>query len=271
VQFSEYEYRLDADGEMYIIATAESEMKNYVPANSPDLILIEALNIGKMLVERRDTITIKVAILDFYRHFGSLGFMTAVPLSLDFLEKKNVLLGDNPLTSKDTMETQKFINLFTPFGYTPDSRIRRLNEFFLHRPKVYDIIFTRSYAEKLDWVTEYFKDLYMHFGACYYIDNAEHSHLVTEYAKRIEGKAFPGIGYRFYYKAGQPLSLDYDFPALKSVVDVAYSFAVTAEPCPLKLCKDCDRVFFVNNQRTEFCTVQCRNKYNTRKFRAKGE
>jgi hypothetical protein len=65
------------------------------------------------------------------------------------------------------------------------------------------------------------------------------------------------------------LSLDYDFPALKSVIDVAYSFAVTTEPSPLKLCKDCGKVFFVNNQRTEFCTVQCRNKFNTRKFRAK--
>jgi hypothetical protein len=255
---------------VYIIPTAESEMKNYVPANIPDLILADCLNIGKMLADKKDMITVKATILDYYRHYGSLGFMTAVPLSLNFLDKKSVLLGDNPLTNKDTMETQKYISLFTPLGYTPDSRMRRFNDMFLDRPKVYDIVFTRSYAEKLDWVTQYFMGLYLHFHACYYINDIDHSDYTTDYARRIEQMRFPGIGYHFYYKAGQPLSLDYDFPALKSVIDVAYSFAVTTEPSPLKLCKDCGKVFFVNNQRTEFCTVQCRNKFNTRKFRSKG-
>ena len=269
VHFTEYEYRLDADGEVYIIPAAESELKNYVPANIPDLILIDSLNIGKMLVERKDMVTVKAAILDFCRHYGLLGLMTAFPLSLDFLEKKSVLLGDNILTNRDTMETQKYMVLFTPFGEIPDKRTRKLNRLFLDRPKVFDTVFSRGYAEKLDWVTQYFKDLYMHFGACYYINDCEHSHLVTEYSKRIANKRFPGVGYHFYYKAGQPLSLDYDFPSLKSVIDTAYSFAVTADPMPLKLCKDCEKVFFVSNQRTEFCTVQCRNKYNTRKYRAK--
>ena len=80
VQFSEYEYRLDSDGEMYITAADESEMKNYVPANIPDLILVDSLNIGKMLAERKDTVMVKAAILDFCRHYGLLGFMTAFPL-----------------------------------------------------------------------------------------------------------------------------------------------------------------------------------------------
>jgi hypothetical protein len=269
VHFSEYEYRLDNDGELYIVPIQGAELKNYVPANIPDLILIDSLNIGKMLAERKDMVMIKATILDFYRHYGVLGFMTAFPLSLDFLEKKSVLLGSNPLTNRDTMETQKYIQLFTPFGEIADSRIRKLNQMFLDRPKIYDIVFSRGYAEKLDWATQYFKDLYLHFGACYYIDRVEGDGLFTEYSRRIAKMTFPGIGYHFYYKPGQALSLDYDFPSLKSVIDTAYSFAVTADPVPLKLCKDCEKVFFVSNQRTEFCSVQCRNKHNTRKFRSK--
>ena len=243
VHFSEYEYRLDSEGEVYIIATQESELKNYVPANIPDLILVDSLNIGKILAEKRDMVTVKSAILDFYRHYGVLGFMMESPLPQE---------------------------VFTPFGETSNGKIRRLNQFFLDRPPTYDTVFSRSYAEKLDWVTQYFQDLYLHFHACSHIAECLDGDLIVEYARRIRAMQFAGIGYNFYVKAGQPLSLDYNFPSLKSVIDTAYSFAVTAEAMPLKLCKDCDKVFFVNHQRTEFCSTQCRSKHNTRKFRQKG-
>ena len=50
-----------------------------------------------------------------------------------------------------------------------------------------------------------------------------------------------------------------------------FSFMLTDEDSPLKLCKHCQKVFAASRQSNLFCSPKCKNQYNVYKSRKKNK
>lgn len=48
-----------------------------------------------------------------------------------------------------------------------------------------------------------------------------------------------------------------------------FSFMLTDEKTPLRLCKHCMKVFVASRPSNEFCSHECKNRHNVYKSRAK--
>ena len=79
VKYSEYEYRKSTNGIMYIAPTADSKLKIYDPLENAKTMILDALNVGMLAMNRKDYETQKQAVTQFVSKYGLLGFMTALP------------------------------------------------------------------------------------------------------------------------------------------------------------------------------------------------
>ena len=57
---------------------------------------------------------------------------------------------------------------------------------------------------------------------------------------------------------------------MEAVICFAYASMITTEPMPLKICKNCGRVYYNSHAKSEFCGTRCRNYYNVKAFRERG-
>ncbi len=73
---------------------------------------------------------------------------------------------------------------------------------------------------------------------------------------------------RYTVSAESKPKLQWIFPSLKSVIDMAMALCVTAEDMPLRMCKKCGTIYYNENARSEFCSGRCRNRWNV--YRSRG-
>jgi hypothetical protein len=83
-KYSEYEYRRDDDGNLFLMPTPTSKVSVYDPLKDADTMVVEALNVGRLAMKRGDEATLKQAVLEFVTKYGLLGFMTALPTTPEF-------------------------------------------------------------------------------------------------------------------------------------------------------------------------------------------
>ena len=277
IKYSDYKYRSTPEGELCLTPTEDATISMVNPLQSVDSLLVDALNIGKLCMpELPDMPTVKAQILAFAKQYGLMGFMVSYPLKLDFIEKKEVLLNTNPLTDKSVMKTADYLKHFLPFGSDANVIDGAKNTaivetaalpitMFMDRPPVYEIVFSRNYAEKFDWLMAAFKYWYVHLGACSYYDNAEEEIIRELHVKTLQAFSMQGLSYRI--KLIKTPTIVWEFPALKTAIDTLYSFYVTDPDRPLRICKHCGKAFVATNKRAEFCSVPCRNQFNVYKSR----
>ena len=219
-------------------------------------------------------------VRDFSCQYGLLGFMTKYPLSIDFLTGKTVYLRKNLLIQKEGTKTGAYLKLLFPFDGSINAHtggtmtaVSSVNEipaaFFMDRSTVYNMVFSRNYAEPLAWILDTFSKLYAHFYGCdMYRNLGLNEQLKAVMAKLISGFRLDGVSYRLSVKMGEEYpSIKWDFRSLKNAIDTLYGFAVADEKHPLRICKHCGKVFWSNDVRSEFCSPQCRNQFNVYKRR----
>ena len=61
----------------------------------------------------------------------------------------------------------------------------------------------------------------------------------------------------------------WDFRSLLLGVQMMFSFMLTDEAKPLRVCRHCDKVFIAGHPNAAFCSPRCKNQYNVYKSRAK--
>jgi hypothetical protein len=79
----------------------------------------------------------------------------------------------------------------------------------------------------------------------------------------------PAISGNIRYKltAGATPQIVWDTDSLLNVFHLAYAALVTAPSAPLKVCKNCGKVYYNSHAKSEFCETKCRNYYNVKAFR----
>ena len=69
--------------------------------------------------------------------------------------------------------------------------------------------------------------------------------------------------------SGPNPQLVWEVRSLESVIRFAYASMISAESIPLKVCKNCGKVYYNTHAKSEFCGTKCRNYYNVKVFREK--
>ena len=284
VRYSKYEIK-EKDGQEYITPAADSKIELFNPLDSAEDLVVDSLNVGMLLcIGDLDTQTKQDMLISFAHTYGLLGFMTAIPLNGNFMEYPHVFFGRNAFFDVGMMETKDYLQLFQPFGIK-EGQLGCLGEQqtqFATSPRdgfslpvtlitgktlEYSIVFSRNYAERIDWFEGVLKQFYMHFAACKGYEGTDNPALKDAYAETISCFSEYGLGFRMGVD-GKP-TMVWDFNSLKMVIETIYAFLISAADTPLRMCKRCGKAFYAKHGRSEFCSGRCRNQFNVYKSRAK--
>ena len=137
---------------------------------------------------------------------------------------------------------------------------------FLRKREVKDTT-VNSYMRAVRAMCYYFMKMYELFRACEdYIDE-------TNYARNLELRQeimrYSDHKLRYNISAGDRPEICWEFASLKAMIDLYIVGSITDTAAPIRECKHCGKVFYAENARLEFCSSQCRNKFNVYKFRRK--
>lgn len=143
---------------------------------------------------------------------------------------------------------------------------------FSEQPMAMNMSFQRQYAERYDWLAAQFKDWAFHLltSFFYYEDNAS---LKDEAKKALHMSmaAFGGMAPTYHIALFDKPTIVWDFHSLLLGIQMMFSFMLTDEDSPLKLCKHCQKVFASSRQSNLFCSPRCKNQYNVYKSRKKNK
>lgn len=295
--FDEY-IIIKSGGKKYVTPSVSAKVTAYDPLFISEEIVADALNIGIMCVgDNTDENKIEKAILDFCGKYGLLGFMSALPTTPDFWEDDAVQIPKNPIIRPAKMPVKEYVDMFFPpekeemmnqkakamqsflgdiIGNEPPIGIGERETYaiqikFKGMPFAQRRTFQRGYAEPYEWLREQFRDwATMLCAVRFYFD--ERDETMRELHRRAMF-AFGGIAphYRVVFDeadSDKP-KIKWDFHSLLQTIQLILSFALTDEAQPLRICKECSKVYYATDPRSQFCTHDCKNRYNVRKSRSK--
>lgn len=270
VRYSAYELRKDENGVVYVTPAPGATFHVYNPLDVAAKLVVDALGIGNLMVcQSPNRKKIERAVLRFAKNYGLLGFMAYLPLNHNYFQSENVFLGKTNITDSEQMKTKDYMALFLPFKKEPvqlDSVFPLRPAEITSRPISYDVVFSNAYSERLDWLTSYFEALFIHFAATFYHGKADSEQHQNWFDDEIVHFGNDGLAYSITLQNGKPTLL-WNFNSLKLAMETAYSFYVTGDTCPLRICRDCGRVFYATSARSEFCETKCRNRHNVEQHR----
>jgi hypothetical protein len=286
VKYSEYEYRRAEDGTLYLTPTPKAEPVIYDPLPDAEPMVLDMLNVGRLCMGRGADEQKRAAVLDFVSKYGLLGFMTALPTTPQFVDYDAVYLPKNHFIKEETMSTDEYLDYFFPFdkldlskkgqesvwNVSGDRKMMALAAAFGNQPQAMNMSFQREYAERYDWLAMQFKDWAFTFtGSFLYYEDYDKIDEATRNLYRQGMAAFGGIAPTYHILLLDKPTIVWDFHSLLLGVQMMFSFMLTDEKKPLRLCKHCMKVFAANHPNAAFCSPRCKNQYNVYKSRAKKE
>lgn len=290
VRFSEYEYRRDDDGELYLRPTPTAKPSVYDPMKEAEVLVVDALNVGRLAMKRGDEVELKAAVLEFVTKYGLLGFMTALPTTPEFLSYDAVYLPKNHFIREETMQTKDYMSIFFPFR-KPDiykskdwarwdvsnldngNTMLALAATFSSEPAAVALCLQRIYGERFDWLVAQFRDwAFMLASSFLFYDDKDNMDELTRDLYRKGVSAFGGKAptYHISLYDDKP-QIVWDFHSLLLTIQTLFGFALTDESRPLRICKHCNQAFIAGHPNAAFCSPECKNKYNVYKNRGKKE
>ena len=286
IRYSDYEYQADSEGNLYIKPKENSTFSMYNPFDIAEEILFDFLNIGevskryKKSKAEEDYEEVKRMLLLFAKKYGLLGFISASSYNRNIIGDKEVLLVEkNFINLKDAvMDSQTYTRLFTPFAAEDDLSIRQYKncidlvkaedspKFYGKRPYVMDLIFSKFYTERVDWIIKFSGMLAEHFSqiAAYKASSGYLTECVTILADMFKASK---IG--FTINQLDKTNIAWEFDSLKTTIETIYAFAVTDENIMLSRCEHCGNFYIALSNREKYCSAVCRNRSNVRKSRSR--
>ena len=284
VRYSEYEYKKTGDGQFYITPVAEAKPEVYDPLKDVEQMVLDALNIGALQMNRKSGNEVRDDVMEFVSHYGLLGFLTALPTTPSFMDYEAVYLPKNHFIREESMPTQDYLALFFPFekldiqkkgtesrwNLTGDRAMMALALTMQDAPQAVSMSFQREYAERYDWLARQFKDLAFSFYSSFlYYNDYDVLDEMTRDLYRQGMAAFGGIAPTYHIALLDRPTIIWDFHSLLLCLQMMFSFMLTDTDSTLKACKHCNKIFTASRPNAEFCSPQCKNRYNVYKSRGK--
>ena len=190
-------------------------------------------------------------------------------LALEFVQGVDIDEATNDV--RDKLDLVKK-GIESSWNINEDRTMQALALTFSEQPMAMNMSFQRQYAERYDWLAAQFKDWAFHLltSFFYYEDNAS---LKDEAKKTLHMSmaAFGGMAPTYHIALFDKPTIVWDFHSLLLGIQMMFSFMLTDEDSPLRLCKHCQKVFAASRQSNLFCSPKCKNQYNVYKSRKKNK
>jgi hypothetical protein len=286
VRYSEYELKKAADGKEYIKPAPKAKPSVFDPLKDPDSLVVDALNVGLLQMNHAGEKAVRAAVLDFVRKYGLLGLMTALPTTPHFMDYDAAYLPKNHFIKAESMGVTEYAALFFPFekpefrktkdetrwDISGDRDMLALAMTFGNDPMAKNMSFQREYAENYDWLLTQFKDwAFTLVSSFLYYEDYDKADEPTRDLYRQGMAAFGGIAPTYRIALLDKPTIVWDFHSLLLGVQMMFSFMLTDEGSPLRLCKHCQKAFAAGHPNAAFCSPRCKNQYNVYKSRGKKE
>lgn len=278
IKYDDYQIKKDDDGNEYITPKQDSKYTIYNPFEVSDKLLFDLIELGDEASKKdinNDIIQKKVLL--FAKNYGLLGLISSSVYNRNIIGEEKVLFTENNIITKEKlMDVSEYINLFIPFASHDDIYTRTLGnhltvfkaedspKFYGKRPLVLDIVFSKFYSEKLNWILEFAKSISTHLNQLIIYKNINLTEPVTIMAGRFKAQKI-GFTISMFEKA----EINWEFDSLESSIETIYAFALTDESFIITRCEYCSKVFVAKSEREKYCSPSCRNCTNVIKSRNK--
>lgn len=286
VRYSDYEWKPDEKNILYLTPTKDAEPEIYDPMKEYEEIVVCAMNIGRLCMGKKPDEEIQAAIRDFALKYGLLGLMTALPTTPTFMNYEAVHLPKNHFIKAETMNTLEYVALFFPFGGI-DLKKRGLNSLWniegdrsmmalamtmSDKPMAVNMGFQREYAEQYDWMKQQFVDwIFTLTTSDLYYEDYDLLDEDTRNLYRQAMAAFDGIAPTYHIALLEKPTIIWNFHSLLLGLQMMFSFMLTDDKRPLRICRHCTKAFVASRPSAIFCSPQCKNQHNVYKSRAKSK
>lgn len=98
----------------------------YNPIKDYEKLVLTAINISTTAMNKASESELKEAIMAFVSEYGMLGFMTALPTTLDFITYEAVYLPKNHFIKEENISTERYLSCFFPFDKYVNTAARHL-------------------------------------------------------------------------------------------------------------------------------------------------
>ena len=282
VHYSDYEWKETKNHQLYLLPTKDAVPSPYDPMKEAESIVLAAMDIGMMLFQRKPETEVRNAIREFARKYGLLGIMTALPTTAKFIDYEKVYFPYNEIVKTESMETPDYLKLFFPFQM-PDIKKKGVDSVwnastdndrylfpllmtFRASPEAMTMSFMRDYGERYDWLVTVMKEwAFMLITEYYYYDKEHPSDEETRDLYRKGMAAFDGNAPTYHMELRDRPTIVWDFHSLMLNIKLMFSFMLTDENTPLRLCRECAKPFIAPRSNSYFCSPACREKHNKNK------
>ena len=117
VRYDHYELKTAGDGKRYITPGKNAKPDIYNPLKETPNIVLDALNVGMLMMGRKPEAEVEKAVMEFVARYGLLGLMTALPTTPSFMDYEAVYLPKNHFIREESMATDQYLSLFYPFDH----------------------------------------------------------------------------------------------------------------------------------------------------------
>jgi len=284
IKYSDYEYKKDAEGNLYIKPKDDAVFSLYNPFNTAEDIIIDFLKVGnasRSYYKDKNQVVfenVKKLAMDFVRKYGMLGLISASTFNQNILGDNEILIIDKNFIhiKEKTMNAQDYMKLFTPFIEADDIKLKHYKnsidlfkaedspKFYGKRPIVMDLIFSKFYCERLDWIMNFASMLSEHFRQL--LVYRESKAPLTDYVT-ILADSFKANKIGFTINQSDKTYISWEFDSLKTTIETIYAFAVTDKNILLSCCEHCGDFYIALSNREKYCGAGCRNRSNVQKSR----
>ncbi len=285
VKFSEYDVRKATDGKEYIKPAPKAKPIVYDPLKDADAMVLDALNVGMLQMNRASAAAVRAALMEFIHSYGLLGFMTALPTTPHFMDYDAVYLPKNHFIKEESMPVDEYAALFFPFEKPEFSKKKDETSWSVSgdrdmlalamtfsSPMALGMSLQREYAESLDWLLTQFKDWAFTFTtSILYYEDYDTLEEPQRNLYRMGMAAFGGVAPTYHIALLDKPTIVWDFYSLLLGIQMMFSFMLTDEKKPLRLCRHCHKVFAAGHPNAVFCSPRCKNQYNVYKSREKNK
>ena len=286
VRYSEYEWRAAEDGTLYLTPAKNAKPEIYDPLKDAQQLVLDALNIGRLCMSKKPDSDIQKEVRAFALKYGLFGLMTALPTTPRFMEYENVYLPKNHFIKEETMRTEDYLALFFPFdkpdvikrgveslwNIQNDRAMMALAMTMSDKPMAVNMCFQREYAERYDWLKQQFTNwIFVFSTSMLYYEDYDKTDEDTRNLFRQSMAAFDGNAPTYHIALYDKPTIVWDFHSLLLGIQMMFSFMLTDDTKPLRLCKHCTKVFVASRPSNQFCSPECKNRYNVYKSRKKNK
>ena len=132
-----------------------------------------------------------------------------------------------------------------------------------------DIIFSKNYSETIAEIINFATIIYnKKLLICAYLYDDVSEDIKEIYKESIAGYSLKKPNISYEAENGQ-IKFKWNFNSLSEIIEIILLLNETSGRTEVKLCKHCGKPFIAKNIKSEYDTIQCRNRENINKSRQK--